>query len=234
MALHDEILRDIRAGRVPFRFKTSDLKKTMGASPGRYKVGSNEYAENSITTIPRNHSICPDGTNPGDYVRKGRKPAFYWYGEGTFELILNREHYLREIVPGDESFDAVEGDDETLMRVDGSGVIRCHLTMEVDSDTVRRIAEREPDPVAIIVAYIANQPFQAYFRGKPVGSPSRGWGARLDSYFWPSRTQNWAITRAHVNGLASQIQHAIERLKQDPDDVAAAHQLLDSFKATCV
>ena len=75
MVFHDEVLRAIRDGWVPWRFRTSDLKKIPGNSAGHYVVGSGEYSENAINTIPRNHSVRPDGTNPGDYVRNGRKPA---------------------------------------------------------------------------------------------------------------------------------------------------------------
>jgi hypothetical protein len=57
MALHDEILRDILAGRVPRRFKIADLKTISGTRPRYYRVGNGEYAENAINTIPRNHSV---------------------------------------------------------------------------------------------------------------------------------------------------------------------------------
>src|SRR2546422_2190737 len=72
MALHDEILREILSGRVPFRFKIRDLKRTPGKVAGRYMVGRGEYSEKAINTIPRNHSVRPDGSEPGDYVQKGR------------------------------------------------------------------------------------------------------------------------------------------------------------------
>lgn len=79
-------------------------------------VGNREYSANAINTIPRNHSVRPDGTAPGDYVRKGRKPAFFWFGKGEYELILHYEHYLEDVRPEDEAFDMAEGDDETLIR----------------------------------------------------------------------------------------------------------------------
>src|SRR5439155_24420050 len=72
MALHDEILREILSGRVPFRFKIRDLKRTPGKVAGRYMVGRGEYSEKVINTIPRNHSVRPYVSEPCDYVQKGR------------------------------------------------------------------------------------------------------------------------------------------------------------------
>src|SRR3989441_9397151 len=104
MALHDEILREILSGRVPFRFKIRDLKRTPGKVAGRYMVGRGEYSEKAIKTIPRNHSVRPDGSEPGDYVQKGKEPAFLWYGGGEFELVLDHSHYLQDVTPEDEEF----------------------------------------------------------------------------------------------------------------------------------
>lgn len=233
MALHDEILREIVAGRVPWRFRTRDLKRIPGAARGRYMVGNGEYSEKAINTIPRNHSVCPDGTGPGDYVRKGRKPAFLWFGKGEYELILDREHYLEDASPEDEEFDMAEGDEETLIRGDTHAVSACPLPIKVDGRIVLQLAEQEPDPVPIIVNYIAEQPFQAFYRRKPVDSLKRGWGARLDAYFWPSRDRNWSTTCSRVSGISSQIQRAIEKLEANANDAVAADELLAAFKCTC-
>jgi hypothetical protein len=46
--------------------------------------GNGEYAENTIDTVPRNHSVRPDGGDPGDYIQKGRKHAFLWHGKGEY------------------------------------------------------------------------------------------------------------------------------------------------------
>ena len=81
MAFHNEVLREIMAGRVPWRFKTRDLQRFPGKNAGYYKVGNCEYSKNAINTIPRNHSVRPDGTDPGDYVRKHGIPAFLGMGE---------------------------------------------------------------------------------------------------------------------------------------------------------
>ena len=45
MALHDEILREILAGRIPFRFKIRDLKGSPGSELGRYKVRPPDLGE---------------------------------------------------------------------------------------------------------------------------------------------------------------------------------------------
>jgi hypothetical protein len=191
MALHDEILRDIMAGRVPWRFKTGDLKRIPGPNTRRYRVGNADYSENTINTVPRNHSIRPDGTEPGDSVRKGAEPAFLWYGKGEYELILNRQHVFEDACPEDEEFDAAEGDGEALILSKRGGNRRFPLPIDVDGDRVLRIAESDQfDPAAIIVRYLAEKPFQAYYRRKPVGPIKEGWGERLAAYFWPAPDRN--------------------------------------------
>lgn len=233
MALHDEVLREIATGRVPWRFKTRDLKRIPGSTRGRYMVGKGEYSENAINTMPRNHSVRPDGTEPGDYVRKGRKPAFFWFGKGEYELILDHEHDLEDVSPEDEEFDVAEGDEEALIQGNAHGKSCRTLPIEVDSSTVLRVAEQEPDPVAIIVNYIAEQPFQGYYRRKPVGSPKQGWGARLKAYFWPAPDQIWSTTCSRVSGISSRIRRAIAKLQACADDTTAADELLAAFKSTC-
>jgi hypothetical protein len=233
MALHDEILREIAAGRVPYRFKARDLKTIPGKTAHHYMVGNREYAENAIDTIPRNHSVRPDGTDPGDYVRKGRKPAFFWLGEGEYELILTDQHHLEEVTPEDEQFDTSEGDDEALIRTNSHHPERSPLPITVDASIVMRIAEQERDPVAIIVNYIAEQPFQAHYRHKPFGPTIHGWGARREAYFWPTREGTWSATCSRVSGISSQIQKAIEKLDDRADDAAAADELLSAFKSAC-
>jgi len=86
MAFQDDVRLEIEAGRVPKRFKRAHLKKIRARKPGYYRLGNGEYSTNTINTVPRNLSIRPDGADPGDYVRKGRKPAFLWFGNGEFEL----------------------------------------------------------------------------------------------------------------------------------------------------
>lgn len=164
--------RSLRVG-YPKRFKTGDLKRIPGNTRGRYMVGRGEYSENAINTIPRNHRVRPDGTDPGDYVRKGRKPAFFWLGKGEYELILDYGHAVEDISPEDEEFDVAEGDEEALIQGGVQGVGRRTLSTKVESSIVLRVAEQGPDPVAIIVNYIAEQPFQGYYRRKPIESPGQ-------------------------------------------------------------
>lgn len=234
MALHDDILRDIMAGRVPWRFKTRDLKRIPGTSSRHYRVGHGEYAENSINVVPRNHSVRPDGTDAGDYVRKGRKPAFLWYGHGEYELILHHRHVFEDVSREDEEFDVTEGDGETLILGNRSAISTCPLTMKVNDALVRQIAREEHDPAATIVRYVAENPFQAYYLRKPVGTTKHGWGERLAAYYWPVPDRNWRITCAFVRGLSSEIQQAIRKLEERARDKVAAEDLLNAFKHTCV
>jgi len=233
MALHNEILREILAGRVPFRFKIRDLKRTPGTGPGRYKVDLREYSENAINTIPRNHSVCPDGSQPGDYMQKGRKPAFFWYGGGDFELILDHSHTLQDVSPEDEEFDASEGDNEVLVVASGRGA-RSPLSIQVNVTRLMQIAQHEPEPATVIVRYIAEEPFQAHYRGQPLGPLKSGWGERLLGYFWPRPDHNWPKSSKVVDAFSDQIQRAIAALEADPRNTAAVHEVLTAFEEVCL
>ena len=233
MAFHDEIRLDIITGRVPSRFKTADLKKFPAGTPGRYRVGNGDYSENTINTVPRNHSIRPDGTDPGDYVQKGRKPAFWWHGNGEYELILDHGHSFEHAGPEDEELNETEGDGEALVRV--QQCIGVPIMHSVDESLVLRIAKAEgPDPAAIIVRYVAEKPFQAHYRRKPVGSLRQGWGERLAAYYWPNPERDWKVTCRVVTDLSSEIQRSFRKLEMCAEDRTAADELLSSFKETCV
>jgi hypothetical protein len=235
MAFHDEVLRDIIARRVPWRFKTKDLKTVPAQEPGYYRVGKAEYAQSTISTVPRNHSIRPDGTEPGDYVKKGRNPAFWWYGQGEYELILNRQHLLEDASLEDEELDANEGEGEELIVAKPPGVPGSRLSCDVDENLVNRLAGAESlDPAAIIVRYIAEKPFQAFHRRKAIGSVRHGWGERLAAYFWPSPDRDWKTTCRIVTKLSSQIQQTTNKLTMCAGDRIVAEELLTLFKETCV
>lgn len=232
MALHGEILEEIRAGRIPPRFKTRDLKTRPSHRPGHYWVGSCEFAENALNTIPRNHSVRPDGTDPGDYVRKGRAPAFIWLGNGTFELIGNRA----------DSADSIESRDfqlefagEVSAKEDSSEIASSGtLCRDLEEVLLRQIlAQERPDPAAIIVRYIAEKPFRRMYRGRPFEDVKQGWGLRLPAYFWPTPDRNWSITLAVIDELADRVQRAIAALDRDAADVGAARNLLAAFEDTC-
>jgi hypothetical protein len=234
MALHDEILREIMAHRVPWRFKTGDLKRIPGANPGGFRVGNGEYSENTINTVPRNHSVRPDGTDRGDYVRKGRKPAFLWHGSGVYELVLDRQHEFEVASPEDEEFDVTEGDAEALFFGKRGRISSSPLALKVDDASVLRITKTQhPDPAAIIVRYLAEKRFQTYYRREPVGTTKIGWGERLAAYYWPVPDQDWQKTCPIVTRLSSQIQTAIHELEVRDGGRAAAGQLLNAFKETC-
>jgi len=126
-----------------------------------------------------------------------------------------------------------EGNEESLIRGNMHSVSPRALPIEVNRSIVQRAAEREPDPASIIVNYIAEQPFQAYYRRKPVASPSHGWGARLEAYFWPAQDGNWSRTCNRVSAISCQIRRAIDKLQACVDDAAAAAELLVAFKCTC-
>lgn len=58
MALHDEVLSDIRARILPRRFKVRHLMSRPDPNQqGRYLVGNQSYSERSLKVIPANHSI---------------------------------------------------------------------------------------------------------------------------------------------------------------------------------
>lgn len=235
MALHDEILREISAGGVPWRFRTGDLKRIPATKSGRYRVGNGEFSGNTINTVPRNHSVRPDGTDPGDYVRKGREPAFLWFGKGEYELILDRQHRVEHTSPGDEEFDVAEGDEEALIVARGDAITSRPQAGNVDEAFVVEIAKSErPDPAAMIVREIAAKPFQPFYRREPLGSMKHGWGERLAAYYWPSLDRNWHATCSIVSGLSRQVQQAIRKLEMCASDQVAAEELLTAFKEICI
>ncbi len=236
MALHDEIFRDIKAGQVPWRFKTGDLKtRPMSGMAGRrFYVGKGDYALNAINSIPRNHSVRPDGSDPGWYVRDGRPPAFFWYQPGEYELILDRQLVLENVDSDVDDFDDVEGEDETLI-TSNPHIAKKPLTLQVDERLVTRIAQEvDLDPVAIIIRYVAEKPFQAHYLRHPISSIKNGWGPRLAGYHWPSPNRTWQAASSTVGVLSSEIQLATRRLELDPCDSTAAAALLLAFKGTCV
>ncbi len=91
MAFHDEVKKEIEAGRIPVVFTINDLLNLPKSEDNKYKIGDSEFSENAIRAIPYNHSISKDGKTKGDYVAKGRAPQFYRLGKGTFTLIDDTE-----------------------------------------------------------------------------------------------------------------------------------------------
>jgi hypothetical protein len=158
-----------------------------------------------------------------------------WLGKGEYELILNRQHVFDHASPEDEEFDATEGDGEALILNKRGGISSRPLAIRVNDDLVSRIAKSvQLDPAAIIVRYIAEEPFQTHYRRKLFGPMKHGWGERLAAYFWPVPDRDWQITRPNVARLACEVQQAIRKLEVCAVDRIVAMELLDAFKATCV
>jgi hypothetical protein len=236
MALHHEVLRDIRLGRIPWSFKTADLMRRQ-VTPGRYLVGDREFSANTLKTVPRNHSTRPDGSDRGDYVRKGRQAAFFWTGPGQYELILDTPYCLEDRKALDDTFIEEEGEGESLIctRLDKTGRTSCKPPTSFDESRVKEIAGSVSATLTSLIArYLAEAPFQAYCRRKPHGPLRYGLGERLDAYFWPAPERDWAATCPVISNLSAKVQGAIRRLQQAIGDEEAATDLLKSFKETCV
>jgi len=90
MAFHDEIRKEIEAGRLKKRFTVQDLFNLPQSETGRYIIGNKTYADNTLRTITWNHSVSEDYKTMGNFVKKGREPKFYRFEGGYFELIPYR------------------------------------------------------------------------------------------------------------------------------------------------
>jgi hypothetical protein len=66
-----------RCGSIPKQWRVSDLRPLL----------FNQFAENAIRTVPANQSMTRDGSQKGDYVKKGSRAEAYRVGRGLFELI---------------------------------------------------------------------------------------------------------------------------------------------------
>lgn len=234
MAFHNEVLRAIGRGELPRRFKTAGLKTRPAIRSGFFKIGNGEYAANSINVIPRNHSIKLDGSSAGDYVKKGRKPAFYWHGDGVFELILDHSHNLTDNSADNIYFYFEEGEDEALFKTKSVSTTE---TREIFNSTSSRAVGAVAgvlNPAAYISEFIAETPFQGFYRRKIVRSPVRGWGDRLESYFWPTPLEDWLKTNSLLSELGARMQSVVVDLTEFPHDVDIARKLLNIFSEICV
>jgi len=192
MALHDEILSDILRGRIPRRFKTADLKnRPVTGKIDYFKIGEKEYKKNAINTIPSNHSISKDGTQKGDYVKKGRPAAFYRLGSGKYELILDQSYKI-DLPNKLDFFDENEGKNESVIISKNRDIEMNPLRGGVPENT--RIPNIPLDPIEIIIQTIADKPYQRYFQKQRIWHPTKaanGWGERLLAYFWPTIQDDW-------------------------------------------
>ena len=115
MALHDEILIEIIARKIPVKFRAADLRtREDPKEKGRYFVGSKSYSLNSITTILPNRSITPDGSEMGDSVQEGQSATFYRLGNGTYQLIASVGHTV-DLEERFEMLEGSEGDNESIL-----------------------------------------------------------------------------------------------------------------------
>ena len=80
-----------------------------------------------------------------------------------------------DVSPEDEELDTAEGDEETLFRgTNQRHITRSLLAIKIDASRVLDVARQDPDPATIIVRYLAEQPFQAYYRRNKVEALERG------------------------------------------------------------
>jgi hypothetical protein len=194
---------DIIRGKIPKRFKTADLKKRQ--VPGKidhFKIGEKEYKKNAINTIPSNHSISKDGTKKGDYVKKGRQPAFYRLGKGEYELITDQSYEV--VLPNElDFFDDNEGQNESLIISKNRNIGMNPLEVGVPENS--RIPNIQLDPVEIIVQTIADKPYRRYFQKQRIWHPTKvanGWGERLLAYFWPTIQDDWPTNSKRIAGFS--------------------------------
>ena len=227
MALHDEILIDILVGIIPRRFRVADLKKRpVAGSTSQYNVGRGTYKKNALNSIPSNHSISKDGRKRGDYVQKGRSPAFYQLGRGLYELILTSPHHIE-----------LDGSDIPETDVGPETLITTGTTDHQDGFTFAGTPSSviSLDPVKIIVDHLACVPYQRFFRKQSANYPTHpavGWGARLDAYFWPTPSQDWSISKILV-GTFCRRGAAIFGASWDPTNTTCQKLLIELFEDIC-
>lgn len=88
MSLHDDILIEIQAGKIPEEFKASDVKYNFCDKTGSYKVGDGLYKNSAILTTPSNLRIDADGYSCGNHVKNGAKPKYIRISTGLYRLNL--------------------------------------------------------------------------------------------------------------------------------------------------
>ncbi|MYC05602.1 MAG: DUF2442 domain-containing protein [Chloroflexi bacterium] len=65
---------------IPLVWKREHIRPYMERPNG-------QFAPNAVTTIPSNQSMSKDGSEKGDYVKKGRAAKAWRIGKGEFKLI---------------------------------------------------------------------------------------------------------------------------------------------------
>ncbi len=174
-------------------------------------VGSNPYELSTISTTPADFSKDVSGTRVGKHVEYGCKPQY---------LRLTRGKYRLNCIAA-QLADAINIDDEL---VEDEGV-------DFESDGL--VIGYESTSVAdYLVKYLAEQPFQLYFkkqRAKHPSKPAVGISARLKAYFWPNLSNDWFYTLQIIQDIVARFK-VIEQ-QQHQDD--CAENLLQLFAEIC-
>ncbi len=77
-----EAIRRLREqGLIPRVWSRADIRPHL----------HDQFAENTITTVPSNASMARDGLSMGDYVKKGAAPMAWRVARGRFELVDDPE-----------------------------------------------------------------------------------------------------------------------------------------------
>ena len=79
MSFWDEIYELRKQGSIPKVWTRRDLLPYM----------QGQYAENTIGTVPSNQSIARDGTQPGNYIKRGQEPKAWRVSRGEFQLVID-------------------------------------------------------------------------------------------------------------------------------------------------
>ena len=82
MTLWEHIYDLRRKGLIPREWKRAHLRPHLEEPQGPFSL-------NTIMTVPSNQSLKMDGSEPGNYVKKGQSPKAWRVGKGTFRLIVD-------------------------------------------------------------------------------------------------------------------------------------------------
>ncbi|NVK41568.1 MAG: hypothetical protein HWE39_10025 [Oceanospirillaceae bacterium] len=199
MSFYHEVLKDIASGKVPLQFRVKDLSHSpVPGKSGHFKIGDVSYKESTLLTWPANYSIGPNGVQ-GQQVQQGRTPAFFRLEVGLYTPIEECE--AGETVTLFSSVKDVSGYIE-----EPEAEILSTVQLAPAAETKSRTAPE------IIAESIARRPFQVELRKQRCTypkQPAKGWGARLEAYFWPKLENNWAHNQSSLQAMYQQAE-AIE------------------------
>lgn len=78
--------------------------------------------------------------------------------------------------------------------------------------------------VEAVARSIQEEAFQPAYRKRAFGTAVRGWDARLHAYFWPTPSQNYAVTHSNVSVLAERSRRLADALAAQGAWTAAEQQ----------